>query len=642
MGLRDMYSAISGLEANSTWLDVIGNNIANVNTVAYKSSSVSFADSFSQTLANGTGDDSGDNLGGTDPEQVGLGTRVQAITANWTEGTIQSTGVSTDVAINGTGFLISKSGDNTYLTRAGNLTFDSTGNLVDANGGLIQGYTAAIKYTTTEIDTAADSGANVLNITNAAYSLDDTDTAAIGDININPNMTIPPKATTEINFTGNLDAAQQANASTGGVLDMFDAAGNLNLPLGDPGITYNAADTALNANGQFVQAGNLSQNPAAGATQAEPIITEADSLADIQATPANNGVNTGTYVWDQQPPVTPALTQQETVYDSNGNARTVTIQFYQVNDLGAAGVNNAAGPSQTMYAWYAFDTTGGAAVSTSTLVGGTGIIEGDTDGAAVGYDRGVTGNQYAGDFVTFNTDGSLATTGGVLLGAGGAVGTEAMPDIYLPPYNPNGGTAGGAAITNPITPNPAGNPVSPIPSIGAEITQVQLNFGTAGLLGTGQRNGLTGDAAGSYQTINGVNTYVPDSHATATQNGYNSGTLQSISFDATGTIQGTFDNSAQSTIALGQVAMASVENEGGLTSVGNDYYQTSVNSGAETIGLAGSNGMGTIEGGSLEGSNVDLTVELSNMIIAQRGFQTNARVITVESQDLQTLAQLGQ
>ncbi len=151
---------------------------------------------------------------------------------------------------------------------------------------------------------------------------------------------------------------------------------------------------------------------------------------------------------------------------------------------------------------------------------------------------------------------------------------------------------------------------------------------------------MTGDAEGTYQTINGVNTYVPDSHATVTQDGFADGTLSSLAFDSTGKIQGTFSNGQ--TIALGQVAMATVENEGGLNSVGQNYYSTSINSGAETIGLAGQNGMGTVEGGSLEGSNVNLTVELSNMIIAQRGFEVNARVITVESQNLQTLTQLGQ
>jgi len=622
MGLRDMYSAISGLEADSTWLDVIGNNIANSNTTAYKASSVSFADSFSQTLASGSGDDSNSELGGVDPQQVGSGTRVQAITANWTEGTISSTGVATDVAINGNGFLITKQGSDTYLTRAGNLTFDSTGNLVDANGGLIQGYTAAIQQTITTIDTAADNvtGGVALNITKSAYVLNNLDTSAISNININPNMTIPPSATTTMTFTGNLDAAQQVNGATGGVLQQFippvapAVVPDMVLPTGltaasgaaNGAVTY-AAQLTQNANGEFVQTAGDSLSTG------NSLVTGAVNLATVQAD------DTGTYAWEQQPPVTPALTSQETVYDSNGDARTVTIQMYQVNDIGGAGINPAAGSSQTAYAWYAFDTTGGAVASTANLVGGTGIIEGEVGAAATGYDRGVTGNQYAGDLIVFNTDGSLASTGGA--GVGGVVGgTQTTPDIYLPPLNAPG--------------------VSPLPSIGAEVTQVSLNFGTAGLLGTGERNGLTGDAEGTYQTINGVNTYVPDSHTTVTQNGYPDGTLSGIAFDSTGTINGTFTNGK--TIALAQVAMATVENEGGLNTVGTNYYSTSVNSGAETIGLAGQNGIGTIDGGSLEGSNVDLTVELSNMIIAQRGFETNARVITVENQNLQTLAQLGQ
>jgi len=629
MGMLDMYSAISGMNADSTWLDVIGNNIANSNTTAYKANAVSFSDSLSQTLNPGSGDDSADELGGVDPKQVGTGTKVQAITANWTEGTIQSTGVVTDVAINGNGFLISKVGSATYLTRAGNLTFDSTGNLVDANGGLIQGYTAGIEQTETTIESLAGEtaagGAAALQITKSAYVLNDLDTSAIANININPNMTIPPAATTTMNFTGNLDAAQQTTGATGGIEQLSELAANGDpvLPIGLAGITFNANDfklTGANAN-ELQQQGNLSNSLLTGSlTQADPAITGAVNLDAVVAGDA------GTYAWEQQPPITPALTSQETVYDSNGDARTVTIQMYQVNDIGDAGVNPAGGPSQTAYAWYAFDTTGGAAVSTADLIGGTGIIEGQLGAAAAadpGYDRGVAGNQYAGDFLFFNTDGSLASSGGVNL----TTGVQAPPDIYLPPTNPG----------NLIAP---GVPVSPIPSIGAEITQINLNFGTAGLLGTGERNGLTGDAEGTYQTINGVNTYVPDSHATVTQNGYADGTLSAIAFDETGTIQGTFTNGQ--TIALAQVAMATVENEGGLNSVGNNYYSTSVNSGAETIGLAAQNGIGSIEGGSLEGSNVNLTVELSNMIIAQRGFEVNARVITVESQNLQTLTQLGQ
>jgi flagellar hook protein FlgE len=628
MGLRDMYSAISGMEANSTWLDVIGNNISNSNTTAYKSSAVSFSDSLSQTLSTGNGDESADELGGVDPTQVGTGTRVQAITANWTEGTIQATGIATDVAINGNGFLISKSGDSTFLTRAGNLTFDSTGNLVDANGGLIQGYTAAIQQTTTTIESLAGNvtGGTLLNITKSAYVLNDLDTSAIGNININPNITIPPAATTTMTFTGNLDAAQQVNGATGGIEQLFTGAAagpTAQLPLGLlTDADLQPADWAATSLGPAqvgppaIPSGVLqqAQNLSIAANGPIPAIIGGVDLAGAQAAANTN------YAWEQQPPVTPALTSQETVFDSNGNARTVTIQMYQVNDIGGAGINAAGGPSQTAYAWYAFDTTGGAAVSNATLVGGTGIIEGQV-GAAVanGFDRGTAGNTYAGDLLFFNTDGSLASTGGTGI-AGAVAGTQTMPDIYLPPIDATG--------------------VSPIPSIGAEITQISLNFGTAGVIGTGERNGLTGDAEGTYQTINGVNTYVPDSHATVTQNGYADGTLTGIAFDETGKIQGTFSNGQ--TIALAQVAMATVENEGGLNNVGSNYYSQSINSGAETIGLAGQNGAGTIEGGSLEGSNVDLTVELSNMIIAQRGFEVNARVITVESQNLQTLTQLGQ
>ncbi len=140
MGMRDMYSAISGLEANSTWLDVIGNNISNVNTIAYKASRLEFASTFSQTLNPGQGDNTGSDMGGINPLQVGLGTRVASIQTLWAEGSLQQTGVSTDVAIQGNGFLVTKNNGNQYLTRAGNLTFDSAGNLTDQNGGLIQGF----------------------------------------------------------------------------------------------------------------------------------------------------------------------------------------------------------------------------------------------------------------------------------------------------------------------------------------------------------------------------------------------------------------------------------------------------------------------------------------------------------------------
>jgi flagellar hook-basal body protein len=305
-------------------------------------------------------------------------------------------------------------------------------------------------------------------------------------------------------------------------------------------------------------------------------------------------------------------------------------------------VNNVAGPNQVAYAWYAFDTTGGVQPSSTNILGGTSLMEGDAN--AVPYDRGVTGDTFMGDLLVFNTDGSLLTTGGLQAniqqaGINGNFNLQAMPDIYLPPMNNLG--APGLPGNPPNPGNGMGGPASPIPTQGAEITQITLNFGTAGILGKGQRDGVYSDAEGSYQVVNGVNTYVPNSTAFAkSQDGFASGLLSSVAFDAAGDINGTFTNGQ--TTAIGKVVIAMPNNADGLSKVGDNYYQASPNSGPMFVGFAGQDGVGTVQGSTLELSNVDLTVELSNMIIAQRGFDVNSRVIAVENSNLQILSQLGQ
>lgn len=172
---------------------------------------------------------------------------------------------------------------------------------------------------------------------------------------------------------------------------------------------------------------------------------------------------------------------------------------------------------------------------------------------------------------------------------------------------------------------------------------ITLDFGSAGILTQGRRDGLYSDAAGSYQVINGVNTYIPNHSAfVESQDGYPEGQLTGLSFDKTGILKGTFSTTAGDQIVdLAQVVMARVSNPEGLNKVGNSYYSASNNSGSIFVGLAGENGLGTIEGYALEGSNVDLTTELSNMIIAQRGFEVNARTISTTNETLNTLVNLG-
>ncbi|MBU5293293.1 flagellar hook protein FlgE [Anaerosalibacter bizertensis] len=141
--MRSMYSAVSGLRTHQTKMDVIGNNIANVNTVGYKKGQMTFQEVFSQTVR-GAGAAQG-GKGGTNPQQIGLGVDAGSINTIHTEGASQRTDNPTDVMIDGEGFFVvtdDTNFENRYYTRAGNFTVDGAGNLVTADGYKVLGYRA--------------------------------------------------------------------------------------------------------------------------------------------------------------------------------------------------------------------------------------------------------------------------------------------------------------------------------------------------------------------------------------------------------------------------------------------------------------------------------------------------------------------
>lgn len=130
--LRSMYSGVSGLKNFQTKLDVIGNNIANVNTYGFKKGRVIFKDLISQTVAGASAPT--ENLGGTNAKQIGLGSSLAAIDTIHDRGSSQTTNRTLDIIINGDGYLSFTDGENTLYTRAGNLYLDSEGTLVSADG----------------------------------------------------------------------------------------------------------------------------------------------------------------------------------------------------------------------------------------------------------------------------------------------------------------------------------------------------------------------------------------------------------------------------------------------------------------------------------------------------------------------------
>src|SRR6056297_3358200 len=132
--LRSMYAGVSGLNSHQQMMDVTGNNISNVNTIGFKSSRVTFKEMLSQTIQGASAPQ--DNRAGTNPQQVGLGVGLGSIDNDMSSGNLQSTGKTSDVAIQGDGFFVLQEGDQRYYTRAGNFNFDAQGNLYSGISGL--------------------------------------------------------------------------------------------------------------------------------------------------------------------------------------------------------------------------------------------------------------------------------------------------------------------------------------------------------------------------------------------------------------------------------------------------------------------------------------------------------------------------
>lgn len=186
--MRSMYSAVSGLRVHQTKMDVIGNNIANVNTIGFKRSQVTFQEVFSQVVRGASAPQ--DGKGGTNPQQIGLGVNLGSISTIHTKGATQRTDNATDLMIDGEGFFVVSDDanfENRYYTRAGNFTLDRDGNLVTADGYKVLGY----KY------------------------VDGKWTSEIGAITINKTETVPPTTTKNIEVRGNLDSRMEVKYMEG-------------------------------------------------------------------------------------------------------------------------------------------------------------------------------------------------------------------------------------------------------------------------------------------------------------------------------------------------------------------------------------------------------------------------------------------
>lgn len=238
--MRSMYAGVSGLKTHQTKMDVIGNNIANVNTVAYKSSSITFSELMYQTTQKSSGANALTGTGGTNAKQIGLGTKSGAIsTAIESQGATQTTGNPFDICITGNSFFIVNDGSQNYFTRAGAFNVDSVGNLVmSSNGYNVMGW--GVDETTGNIKQEKVTALRIMSA---------------------ENMTYPPEATTKGYVAGILDkndADVGTEAGRGISLSFYDSLGYAYTAkfsihsTTDDGVYYTKLDDILDSTGKSI------------------------------------------------------------------------------------------------------------------------------------------------------------------------------------------------------------------------------------------------------------------------------------------------------------------------------------------------------------------------------------------------------
>jgi len=273
--MRSMYSGVSGLRIHQTKMDVIGNNIANVNTVGFKSSRVTFSEVFSQTIQSASG--SNENTGGKNPMQIGLGATISSIDVDMGEGAAQRTDNPLDLKIEGDGFFVVSDVTGNYFTRAGAFRLDESGNLVSPGGKNVMGWTA--DATTGEI---AKTGVQKLQILSA------------------DNQYSEPSYTENVTMSGNVNKNDsQLLPANGGVpfqFNIYDSLGypySVEMTLEDSGVN-NVYNAVLIGDSVTDQDGNTINNNAIGAGTVQLTFDPATGkVTNNPSTFAISGLNTG-------------------------------------------------------------------------------------------------------------------------------------------------------------------------------------------------------------------------------------------------------------------------------------------------------------------------------------------------------------
>jgi len=653
--MSSLFSGVTGLRNHQTKMNVIGNNISNVNTIGFKSGRVTFQEALVQTLR-GAGRPTS-LTGGTNPIQMGLGMDISAIDTLFSQGGLENTGQMTDLAIQGSGFFVLSDGQGEYYSRAGAFGIDAESYLVDPGTGLkVQGKMADSSGLIPAISTIGDirlpfgqqDPANATTVVNLANNLDSSASDSIARM-VSANGTAIDQVTgTASDGAGGTHAIVISDNGGNGqaVRSVFDPAvagvGNLhgsmraNTTLADLGVDAAGLDFDVIVDGSSTTQirGLTLQSTVQNVIDAINNIAGVNCYLDTITDPANNEV---------------IIERSKAGANANYNITTtagdaaVPNLINRLFGLDGVGVQTTGGLNHTFTAIDTFTPTGKASEMPRQLeivvddITGLATGLGDLGGGGVTIKTSSVEGIRAGDLVVSTAPTQHSTSITVYDSQGGKhtlivtftkTTTENLWDWQVDLPGNESIMEGGSGIVRfnsdgsllSFQYNGGASTLRFDPANGAEVISISLNAGD-----TSNFNGLTGFAA-------------PFTASAIYQDGYSMGILENIAIDPSGTVTGLFSNGLSRTLA--QVILADFNNKGGLRREGHGLYKESANSGTAIHGVAGETVAGTISSGALESSNVDIAMEFTNMITAQRGFQANARIITTSDSMLDELVNL--
>ena len=549
--MRSMYSAVSGLKTHQTKMDVIGNNIANVNTVAFKSSSVVFQDVLYQMTSNASGANAATGTGGVNAKQIGLGVTTGATNLSiTTSGAAETTGRAFDIRLSDqstTNFFVVNNGSENLFTRAGSFYVDGAGNLcMTSTGYTVMGW--QVDPTTGNIKKDTVSALRVMQTS---------------------NLTSAPEATTQANVSGIIDKNDKDVLSDNGLVKTLTFFDNL-------GYSYTArfAMKSTGTDGKYtVELEKILNSD--GTTFYDPATSQV-KLEDVFGSKTADAI-LGTY----------NQVQSGYYYDAIGK------KFYVGSD------NHG-----TELEWDATTSTFKEKNNTTNTHSlkqvygiSNGMVEKIKNGAKATVDDTTGKLKISGNVTDYEID--FSTKDGTFTGVGARTSNNK---------------------TNSVTLN-----MSKLGNNPTQFDDITIDF-------SGLKDADNGGKSTAVMSTGSIDDGV-------TGKGKKLGAMIGISIDNNGLITGTYDNG--NTETLGQIAVAQFANASGLEKVGENCYRTTLNSGEfDGIGVEISADGSSMTSGELEMSNVDLSTEFTQMIITQRGFQANSRIITTSDTLLEELVNL--